>query len=76
MRVEEAVPPLLKTRLVWLRDDVTPPGDESARETVPEKPLILVSVIVDVPETPINTVCDIGLADIENSVTLTVMFVE
>ena len=75
-RVEVAVPPLINPRLVWLRDAVMPTGDDRVRETVPEKLLRLVSVIVDVPEVPASMVEEAGEADIENSETLTVMVVE
>ncbi len=71
-----AVPPLINPRLVWLRDAVMPAGDDSARETVPEKLLRLVSVIVDMPEAPASRVREAGVADIENSETLTVRVVE
>ena len=53
-----------------------PPGDDSVSETVPEKPLILVSVIVELPDAPTSTAGDDGLATIENSDTLTVIVVE
>ncbi len=53
-----------------------PAGDDRARETVPEKPLRLVSVIVDVPEVFASTVVEAGLADMENSETLIVIVAE
>ncbi len=76
MRVEVAVPPLLNTRLVWLRVAVMPAGEDSPRETVPENPLRLVTVMVDVPEVLARMVWEAGLAEIENSDTLTVIVVE
>jgi hypothetical protein len=75
-RVEVAVPPLTNPRLVWLRDAVMPAGDDSVRETVPEKLFKLVSVIVDMPEVPASMVREAGVADTENSETLTVTVVE
>ena len=45
-------------------------------ETVPEKPLILVRVIVELPDAPTRTAGDAGFATIENSETLTVIVVE
>ena len=71
-----AVPPLLRTRLVWPSEAAIPPGEDSARVTVPEKPLRLVRVIVEVPETPTRRVWEVGLADMENSETFTVIAVE
>ena len=75
-RVDMAVPPLLSIRLDWLREADIPAGDDSASETVPEKLLRLVRVIVELPDAPARTTCDAGLADIENSDTLTVFIVE
>ncbi len=76
MRVEVAVPPLLSPRLVWLREAVMPAGDDRAKETVPENPLRLVRVMVDAPEVLARIVWGAGLAEIENSDTLTVIVVE
>ncbi len=53
-----------------------PAGDERARETVPEKLLRLVSVIVDVPEVLASSVGEAGLADVENSETLIIIVAE
>ncbi len=53
-----------------------PAGEDRARETVPAKPFRLVRVIVDVPEVLARMVWEAGLADIENSDTLTVIVVE
>ena len=75
-RAQVAVPPLINPRLAWLRDDVMPVGEDSVRETVPEKLLRLVSVIVDMPEVPASMVEEDGEAEVENSETLTVMVVE
>ena len=52
VRVDAAVPPELRTRLVGLTDAVNPVPAESERETVPENPPRLVAVRVDVPEDP------------------------
>ena len=76
MRVEVAVPPLFNARLVWLNEAVMPPGDESVRATVPEKPFRLLSVMVELPWAVASTVCALGLADMENSERLTVTVVE
>ena len=53
-----------------------PAGDDRARETVPERLLRLVSVIMDVPEVLASTVGEAELADMENSETLTVIVAE
>ena len=53
-----------------------PAGEDGVRETVPVKPLRLVSVMVDVVEVPASMVGEAGLADIENSETLTVIVAE
>jgi len=50
--------------LFWLRDAVSPAGVVRASETFPEKLLMLVRVIVDVPEPVTRMVCDVGLAEI------------
>ena len=50
--VDAAVPAELRVRLVALTDAVDPVPDETERETVPEKPPMLVAVIVEVPEEP------------------------
>ncbi len=48
VRVEKAVPPTFRTRLPWLRDTLRPAGETALlRFTVPEKPLMLVTVIVE-----------------------------
>ena len=75
-RFDVAVPPLLSARLDWLREADIPAGVDSASETVPEKLLRLVRVIVELPDAPARTTCDAGLADIENSDTLTVIIEE
>ncbi len=71
-----AVPPLVNTTLVWLREAVTPAGDESVRATVPEKLFKLLSVIVELPWAVATKVWALGLADMENSETFTVIVVE
>ncbi len=76
VRVEVAVPPAPKVRLFRLRDAVTPVGAVGTSETVPEKPLRLVRVIVEVPEALTRIVCDVGLAEMLKSETLTVMMAE
>ncbi len=76
MRTEEAVPPLLNSRLVWLREAVIPAGDDSVRVTVPEKLFRLFSMIVEFPWMVARAVCELGLAVMENSETLTVIIVE
>ena len=53
-----------------------PAGDDRVRVTVPEKLLRLVTVIVDVPEALASIVWEVGVGDMENSETLTVMVVE
>ena len=53
-----------------------PLGDDRARVIVPEKLLRLVSVTVNVPEALASIVSDVGVADMENSETLTVIVVE
>jgi len=47
-----AVPPEPRVRLVGLIDAVNPVPAKTERETVPEKPPMLVTVMVDVPEEP------------------------
>ena len=53
--VDVAVPPEPRVRLTGLTDAVDPVPDETERETVPEKPPMLVAVIVEVPEEPAST---------------------
>ena len=74
--VEVTVPPILNPRLVWLRDAAIPTGNDSVRVTAPEKSLRLLNVIVDVPKAPVSIVAEVGVAEMENSETLTVMVVE
>ncbi len=71
-----AVPPLLRTRLGELRDADISDGDVNASDTVPEKPLRLVKVMVELPEVPTRMLGEAGLAVMENSETLTVITVE
>jgi hypothetical protein len=44
-------------------DVVIPVGADAERETAPEKPLLLVTVIVEFPEEPLATVMVDGLAE-------------
>ena len=50
--VDVAVPPDPRSRLVGLTDAVSPDPAETVRETVPEKPPMLVVVMVAVPDEP------------------------
>ena len=58
--VDVADPPEVSVMLVWLSDAVEPAEgtNEVERVTVPEKPLRLVRLIVEVPEDPDWTVSD------------------
>jgi len=58
-----AVPPTPRLMLFWLREPVTPAGVVSASETFPEKLLMLVRVMVEVPDAVTRIVCDAGLAE-------------
>ena len=53
-----------------------PVEDDRASVIVPEKLLRLVSVTVDVPPALVSMVSEVGMADMENSETLTVVVVE
>jgi hypothetical protein len=53
--VDVAVPPDPRARLVGLTDEASPDPVETVRETVPEKPPMLVVVMVAVPEAPART---------------------
>jgi hypothetical protein len=76
-RVEDAAPPLVRARLVWVRDAVTPGVAETASVTVPVKLFRLLRAIVEDPEEGLTKmVCDVGLADAEKSDTLTLITVE
>ena len=76
-RVEDAVPALVRVRLVWVRDAVIPGVAETVSVTVPAKLFRLLRVIVEDPEEGLTRmVCNVGLADAEKSDTLTVITVE
>lgn len=49
------------------RTPVLPPDTDTVKETVPEKPLRLPRVSVDVPVLPVVTVTDAGLAAMAKS---------
>jgi hypothetical protein len=63
VRVDELVIPGVRITLEGL-SDVVEPGRvrDAVRETVPEKPLMLFTLIVDVPVCPAFTVRLVGLA--------------
>ena len=64
VKVEVAVPPLDKLRLVGLSEAVSPVGETLVeRETVPEKPYRLVTVTVEVRAVPVFVARLAGLAD-------------
>ena len=76
-RVEDAVPPLVRARLVWVREAVIPGVAQTVSVTVPAKLYRLLRAIVEDPEEGLTRmVCDVGLAAAEKSETLTVMAVE
>jgi len=75
-RFEAAVPPALSTRFVWLREAEIPEGADSVSETVPEKPLRLISVRMELPDPLTRIEAEVGLAETENSDTVTVITVE
>ena len=75
--VEVAVPPLIKTRLVSVRDAVIPGVADSVRVMVPVKLLRLFRVMIDDPDAGLTRiVCELGLVDPEKSETFTVTTVE
>jgi len=75
--VEVAVPPLVRLRLVKLRDAAKPGVAETVSDTVPEKLFRLVRVTVELPDGGLTSmVRDVGLAEAEKSDTLTVITVE
>ena len=75
--MEDAVPPPVRARLVWVRDAVIPGVAETVSVTVPVKLFRLLRAIVEDPEDGLTRmVCDVGLADAEKSDTLTVITVE
>jgi hypothetical protein len=73
VRVDLAVPLGVKVRLTGLTDQELQPGDGQAgggdvlRETVPEKPEILVNEMFDIPVAPGLMVRLLGLAATVNS---------
>lgn len=76
-RVDDAVPPLVRVRLVCVRDAVIPGVAETVSVTVPVKLFRPLRAIVEDPEDGLTRmVCDVGLADAEKSDTLTVIMVE
>ena len=75
--MEVAVPPLVRLRLVKLRDAAKPGVAETVRVTVPEKLFRLVRVTVELPDEGLTSmVRDVGLVEAEKSDTLTVITVE
>ncbi len=76
VRVEVAVPPAPSVRLFRLKEAVAPAGAVGTSETVPEKLLRLVRVMVDVPEVVTRIVWEVGLAEMLKSETLTVIMAE
>jgi hypothetical protein len=73
-RVEVAEPPAGTETLAVLREQLSPlDGEtETVRLTVPEKPLMLVKVIVEVPVAPVFTVTVVGFSVMEKSWTMKV----
>jgi hypothetical protein len=67
--VEVAEPPAGTETLEVLREQLNPVAGEidSVRLTVPEKPLILVTVTVEVPVDPVFIVTVVGFSAIEKS---------
>ena len=77
MRVELPDPPEVSVTIVGFTDALDPEGAITVeRVTVPAKPLMLLSNIVEVPEEPARTVRDVGLRDTVKSTTLTVICTE
>ncbi len=62
--MDEADPEGKRVRVVRLRVAPGPPEVLDPRLTVPENPLALVTVIVEVPEEPAGIVIDVGFAEI------------
>ncbi len=76
-RLVDAVPPVVRVRLVWPSDAVRPGVAETVSITVPVKLFRLVKLIVEVPdEGDTRMVCEVGLAEAEKSDTLTVIIIE
>jgi hypothetical protein len=74
LRVEVPDPPGVKVTVVVLRESLGPMGETVAeRLTVPLNPLMLVRVISDVAVEPLGRLSELGLADMEKSVTATAM---
>ncbi len=72
MSWDDAELPATKVGLVGFRERPSPLIDALAdRSTVPENPLMLVSVIVELPEEPTDTSREVGLAAMVKSTTLT-----
>ncbi len=77
VKVEVLVPPDDTGTLVVLRDSVGTAGvTECDRDTVFEKPLMLIRVMVAVPDEPAGIVSEFGLALILKSTTLTTTVIE
>src|SRR6266568_903049 len=73
VRVEVAVPPEVKETVVGFRVAVKPAGAFADSATLPEKPLRLLSVIVDVAEWLWERDIAVGLAETPKSTTLSVI---
>ena len=73
VRVEVAVPPDVKETVVGFRVAVKPAGAFADSATLPEKPLRLLSVIVDVAEWLWERDIAVGLAETPKSTTLSVI---
>src|SRR5437773_2816685 len=63
VRVEVAVPPEVKETVVGFRVAVKPAGAFADNPTLPENPLRLLTVIVDVAEWSWERVIDVGFAE-------------
>ncbi len=75
VRTEEPVPPADKTNVDGLRDGVGPEGEMVAvRDRLPDNPLRLVNMMLELEAVPPGMIKEIGLAEIEKSITWTVIW--
>jgi hypothetical protein len=77
VRVEVPVPELARTTVEGFTVSEGPDGDTVALiETLPDNPLMLVSVMVEFADVPGEAVSEPGLREIEKSTTCTITCIE
>ncbi len=73
VRTDDPEPPGDNEIVDWLRDETGPDGEVVAvRDTLPDSPLTLVKIMLELEEVPGGVETELGVAKIVKSTTLTV----